>query len=59
MTPGNKPSEIRNSNLYDLYRSKWATDETYVGLVEQKETEDLEMMERERFAEQQRKFYTD
>jgi hypothetical protein len=43
MAPGNKPSEIRDSNLYDSYRSKWANDE---------------MMERERFAEQQRKFYT-
>jgi hypothetical protein len=50
MAPGNKPSEICDSNLYDSYRSKWAND--------QKETEDLEMMERERFAEQQRKFYT-
>ncbi len=49
MAPGNKPSEIRDSNLYDSYRSKWAND--------QKETEDLEMMERERFAAQQRKFY--
>jgi hypothetical protein len=58
MAPGNKPSENCNSNLYDSYRSKWANDEKYVGVVEQKETEDLEMMERERFAEQQRKFYT-
>ena len=71
MAPGNKPSEIRNSNLYDSYRSKWANDETVliaaattikdhaVSALSRQTYVGLveQQLDSERFAEQQAKFY--
>ena len=67
MAPGNKPSEIRNSNLYDSYRSKWSNDEMVLisaattikdhAVAALSRQAYLGLSELARFAEQQRKFY--